>query len=178
MEETAKIANEALVIANNMDYAIAIALAGAAIATFMTGIGSSIGLGIAGRAATGVLSEKPERYGLMTILVVLPSTQGIYGFVIGLFVMIKLNMFGGGLEEELSIAQGCQIFAACLPVAIAGMFSAIHQGKTCAGGILMAAKRPEMSVKAGVVYAALVEFYAILGFLISFLAVFIGIQIG
>ncbi|MCK5172805.1 MAG: permease, partial [Planctomycetes bacterium] len=97
----------------SMDYAIAIALAGAAIATFMTGIGSSIGLGIAGRAATGVLSEKPERYGLMTILVVLPSTQGIYGFVIGLFVMIKLNMFGGGLEEELSIAQAWQIFAAC-----------------------------------------------------------------
>jgi len=119
-----------------MNYAIAIALAGAALATFMTGIGSSIGLGIAGRAATGVLSEKPERYGLMTILVVLPSTQGIYGFVIGLFILIKLNMFGGGLED-LSIATGLQLFAASLPVAIAGMFSAIHQGKTCAGGILM-----------------------------------------
>ena len=161
-----------------MDYAIAIALAGAAIATFMTGIGSSIGLGIAGRAATGVLSEKPERYGLMTILVVLPSTQGIYGFVIGLFVMIKLEMFNPDIIVDLSQGQAWQIFAACMPVAIAGMFSAIHQGKTCAGGILMAAKRPEMSVKAGVVYAALVEFYAILGFLISFLAVFIGIQIG
>jgi V/A-type H+-transporting ATPase subunit K len=160
-----------------MDYAIAIALAGAALATFMTGIGSSIGLGIAGRAATGVLSEKPERYGLMTILVVLPSTQGIYGFVIGLFVLIKLNMFGGGIED-MSIAQGVQIFAASLPVAISGMFSAIHQGKTCAGGILMSAKRPEMGVKAGVVYAALVEFYAILGFLVSLLAIQIGIEIG
>ena len=41
----------------------------------------------------------------------------------------------------------------------------------------MAAKRPEMAVKAGVVYAALVEFYAILGFLISLLAVMIGIQL-
>jgi V/A-type H+-transporting ATPase subunit K len=163
-------------IATNMDFAIAIALAGAAMATFMTGIGSSIGLGIAGRAATGVLSEKPERYGLMTILVVLPSTQGIYGFVIGLFVLLKLDMFGDGVES-ITVAQGCQIFAACLPVAIAGMFSAIHQGKTCAGGILMAAKRPEMGVKAGVVYAALVEFYAILGFLISLLAVMMGIQI-
>ena len=158
------------------DYGIAIALAGAALATFMTGIGSSIGLSIAGRSATGVLSEKPERYGLMTILVVLPSTQGIYGFVIGLFVMLKLNMFGGGLET-FSLVKGVQLFAACMPVAFAGMFSAIHQGKTCAGGILMAAKRPEMGVKAGVVYAALVEFYAILGFLISLLAVMIGIQV-
>ncbi len=162
---------------NAMNYAIAIALAGAALATFMTGIGSSIGLGIAGRAATGVLSEKPERYGLMTILVVLPSTQGIYGFVIGLFILIKLNMFGDGLDD-LSIATGLQLFAASLPVAIAGMFSAIHQGKTCAGGILMSAKRPEMGVKAGVVYAALVEFYAILGFLISLLAIMMGIQVG
>ena len=40
----------------------------------------------------------------------------------------------------------------------------------------MAAKRPEMGVKAGVVYAALVEFYAILGFLVSFLLIFIGIK--
>jgi len=34
-----------------------------------------------------------------------------------------------------------------------------------------------MGVKAGVVYAALVEFYAILGFLVSFLLIFIGITI-
>ena len=36
----------------------------------------------------------------------------------------------------------------------------------------------EMGVKAGVVYAALVEFYAILGFLISLLAIMMGIQVG
>lgn len=160
-----------------MDYGIVIALAGAALATFMTGVGSSIGLGIASKSATGVLSEKPERYGLMTILVVLPSTQGIYGFVIGLFVMLKLNMFGGGLQGELGLVKGLGLFVACMPVAISGMVSAIHQGKTCAAGILMAAKRPEMGVKAGVVYAALIEFYAILGFLVSLLVIMIGIKV-
>jgi len=160
-----------------MGLGIALAIAGAAIATFMSGIGSSIGLGIAGRAATGVLTEKPERYGIMTLLVVLPSTQGIYGLVISLFVMLKLNMFGGGLEGDLSWQLGLQLLAACLPVGIAGMYSGINQGKACAGGIMMSAKRPEMSVKAGVVYAALVEFYAILGFLVSLLAVMIGIQV-
>ncbi len=97
-------------------------------------------------------------------------------FVIGLFVLLKLDMFCDGVES-ITVAQGCQIFAACLPVAIAGMFSAIHQGKTCAGGILMAAKRPEMGMKAGLVYAALVEFYAILGFLISFLVIYFGINV-
>lgn len=160
-----------------MDYAMAIALAGAAIATFVSGIGSSVGLGIAGRTATGVLTEKPERYGLTTLLVVLPSTQGIYGLVISLFVMLKLNMFGGGVED-LSIATGCQLFAGCLPVGVAGLFSGIHQGKACAGGILMSAKRPEMGIKAGLVYAALVEFYAILGFLVSLLIVMIGVKVG
>lgn len=160
-----------------MDYAMAIALAGAAIATFIAGIGSSIGLGIAGRAAAGVLAEKPERYGLMTLLVVLPSTQGIYGLVISLFVMLKLNMFGGGVDS-LSIATALQLFAGCLPVAIAGLFSGIHQGKACAGGIVMAAKRPEMGIKAGLVYAALVEFYAILGFLVSLLIIMIGVTVG
>ncbi|MBW8015566.1 MAG: V-type ATP synthase subunit K [Planctomycetes bacterium] len=159
-----------------MGYGYAIALAGAAIATFMSGIGSSIGLGIAGRAATGVLSEKPQRYGLLTILVVLPSTQGIYGFVIALFVMLKLNVFGGGLDYVMTVSTGIALLAACLPVGIAGLFSGIHQGKTCASGILMTAKRPDMCVKAGVVYAALVEFYAILGFLVSFLSVFIGLK--
>jgi len=157
-----------------MDYGIALCLAGAAVATFMAGIGSSIGLATAGQSAAGVLSEKPERYGLLTLLVVLPSTQGIYGFVIGLIVMLKLEMFSGGVGD-VSLITGLETFAACLPVAFAGMFSGIHQGKVCSGGIIMTAKRPEMCMKAGVVYAALVEFYAILGFLISFLALNMGI---
>ena len=55
------------------------------------------------------------------------------------------------------------------------MLSAIHQGKTCAAGILMTAKRPEMAVKAGVLYAAMVEVYAVLGFLISLL-ILLGIE--
>jgi len=158
-------------------YALTIALAGAALATFLSGIGSAVGLSIAGRTAAGVLSEKPERYGSLILMVVLPSTQGIYGFVIAIIVMVKLNLFGGGVEN-LSLATGLEIFAASLPVAIAGIFSGIMQGKTSSGGILMAAKQPEMAVKAGVLYAAMVEFYAVLGFLISFLAILVGIKVG
>jgi V/A-type H+-transporting ATPase subunit K len=163
-----------------MDYGMALAFGGAAFATFLSGIGSSVGLGIAGRSAAGILSEKPEQYGLMTLLVVLPSTQGIYGLVISLFVMIKINLFGGDGDglANITLVQGLMIFAASLSVGVAGLFSGIHQGKICAGGIQMAAKRPEMGVKAGVVYAAMVEFYAILGFLVSFLLIFIGIKVG
>ena len=160
-----------------MEYGMAFAIGGAAVAAFLSGAGSSIGLGIAGRTAAGVLSEKPERYGSLTLMVVLPSTQGVYGFIIALMVMVKLQMFGGGLEEPLTIQQGLALLASCLPVGVGGLFSAIHQGKTSAGGILMTAKKPEMAVKAGVLYSAMVELYAILGFLISLLIILMGINL-
>jgi V/A-type H+-transporting ATPase subunit K len=65
--------------------------------------------------------------------------------------------------------------AACLPIAFAGFMSAIHQGKVCSGGILMAAKRPEMAFKAGVVYAVMVEVYAVLGLLVTLFILWFGI---
>jgi len=148
--------------------ALGIAFLGTALAAFMAGIGSAVGIGIAGRSATGVLSEKPERYGQLFLQVVLPGTQGFYGFVIAFFALSKIQQFLGA-ADGLSLANALAILAACLPVAFAGMLSAIHQGKTCAAGILMTAKRPEMAVKAGVLYAAMVEVYAVLGFLISLL---------
>jgi V/A-type H+-transporting ATPase subunit K len=158
-----------------MDYGMAFALAGAAIATFLAGIGSSIGLCVAAKAAGGVLSEKPERYGSLMLMVLLPSTQGIYGFVIAVMVMVKLKIIGG-TPVTVTLMQGLEILAACLPVAVAGCISGIQQGKASASGIIMTAKRPEMAVKAGVLYAAMIEFYAILGFLISLLLV-LGINV-
>jgi V/A-type H+-transporting ATPase subunit K len=152
------------------------ALTGAAVAVFLSGIGSAIGLGAASKAATGVLSEKPERYGTLMLLVLLPSTQGLYGFIVGLMVVMKIGLITGQ-AEAVTWAQGLQLLAACLPVAVAGWISGIHQGRTGAAGILMAAKRPEMAFKAGVIYAAMIELYAILGFLISFLVVK-AIQVG
>ena len=156
------------------DYVLGIAYLGAALAAFMAGIGSAVGIGIAGRSATGVLSEKPERYGQLFLQVVLPGTQGFYGFVIAFFAMGKISAFLDS-DSGLQLSSALAIFAACMPIAFAGMLSAIHQGKTCAAGILMTAKRPEMAVKAGVLYAAMVEVYAVLGFLISLL-ILLGIN--
>jgi V/A-type H+-transporting ATPase subunit K len=158
-----------------MDYGMALALVGAGLAAAMAGIGSAIGIGIAGRSATGVLSEKPERYGQMFIMVVLPGTQGFYGFLAAFLVMLKMNFFAPGGALPISVTLGWQILAACLPIAFAGLMSAIHQGKVCAGGILMAAKRPEMAFKAGVVYAVMVEVYAVLGLLVTMFILLKGI---
>ena len=159
-----------------MDYGMILALFGAGLAALLAGIGSAIGISIAGRSATGVLSEKPERYGQMFILVVLPGTQGFYGFLGAFLTMLKLNFFGGTGLLELTPTLGMEVLIACLPIAFAGLSSAILQGKVCAGGILMAAKRPEMAFKAGVVYAVMVEIYAVLGLLVTIFILQFGIN--
>ena len=154
---------------------LTLALIGAGLAALLAGIGSAIGIGIAGRSATGVLSEKPERYGQMFLMVVLPGTQGFYGFLAAFLVMLKLNFFGGTGVAQLGTTLGVQVLMACLPIAFAGLVSAIFQGKVCAGGILMAAKKPEMAFKAGVVYAVMVEVYAVLGLLVTMFMLMFGI---
>jgi V/A-type H+-transporting ATPase subunit K len=107
-------------------------------------------------------------------MVVLPGTQGFYGFLAALLVMINLNFFGG-TKIDPSSQLGGQILLSCLPVAIAGLMTAIYQGKVSAAGIMMTAKKPEMAFKAGVVYAVMVEMYAILGLLATLLLLTKGI---
>jgi len=239
-----------------MDYGMILALVAAGLAALLPGIGSAIGIGIAGRTAAGVLSEKPERYGQMFIMVVLPGTQGFYGFLAAFLVMLNLGFFGARLlfgvdlalqtdlnnstisqelrqefennkypllqhasisveepesewlitdkqnkktyrikkekdkeQEKLNIygetgfpdlsetpGIGVQAFMACLPIIFAGLISAVLQGRVCAGGILMAAKKPEMAFKAGVVYAVMVEVYAVLGLLVTMFMLLFGIS--
>lgn len=151
-----------------MEIGLAIALFGAAVAVFLCGIGSSVGVGLAGQAANGVLSEDPDKFGNMLLLVALPGTQGVYGFVTGFWAaIIKLNLLSGNIPV-LTPAKGWQIFAACLPVAVSGLVSAIHQGKVCAAGIAVAAKQPQAAMRA-LIYGGLVETYAILGLVITLL---------
>ena len=154
---------------------LSLALLGAALATFLAGIGSSIGVGLAGQASTGVIGEDPDKFGKVMLLTALPGTQGIYGFVVGFLVLLKLQIIGGTIPD-VSVAQGWSLLFACLPVGIAGLLSAIHQGKVCSAGVQMTAKRPEESGKA-LILGVFVEFYAVLGFLASFL-ISNGVKVG
>ena len=86
-----------------------LALLGAAIAS-LAGVGSGLGVGIAGQAAAGVLAEDPKLFGRTLLLQALPGTQ-------------------------------------------------------------LTAKRPDQMAK-GIIYAAMVETYAIFGLLISILILF------
>lgn len=132
---------------------------GAAIAVFLSGIGSAKGVGIVGEVAAGLMAEEPEKFGKSLVLQLLPGTQGLYGFVIGLMVL-------GRLKPDMSIGEGLYIFMACLPIAMAGYGSAIAQGRVAASGISLLAKNEEQSTK-GIIYAVMVETYALLAFVVS-----------
>ena len=122
-----------------------------------------------GRAAAGVMTEKPELFGKVLILQLLPGTQGIYGLLVAFVTLSRIGIIGGG-AVDLTLSQGLLYFVACLPIAIVGLVSGIHQGKTAAAGIGIVAKKPEQFGKA-MLFPAMVETYAILALLISILAV-------
>ena len=158
-----------------MEWGLVLGIAGAAAAAFLSGGGSSIGVSLAGQASCGVLSEHPDKFGTLLLLVALPGTQGIYGFLSAFLVILKLGLLGGSVKL-VTIQQGVAIFGACLPVAIAGFISGVAQGKVCASGVMMVAKQPKDFVKP-LILGALVETYAVLGLLTTILLLN-GIKVG
>ena len=143
-----------------------LALIGAAIAA-LAGIGSAMGVGIAGQAASAVLAEDPKKFGKTLILQALPGTQGIYGLIISFLIMKKIGLLGGAMVD-LTIAQGAYFLAAGLPIGLVGIWSGIAQGKAAAAALQLTAKRPDQMVK-GIIYTAMVETYAIFALLVSVL---------
>ncbi len=141
---------------------VVFAALGIAIA-MLSGIGSAKGIGIVGQAASGLIIEEPEKFGRSLVLQLLPGTQGLYGFVIALLVL-------GKLDVNMSVANGMYILFSCIPVGIVGWLSAIAQGKVAAAGISILAKNEEHSTK-GIIYAVMVETYALLAFVISLILV-------
>ena len=134
---------------------------GLALCVFMCGVGSIIALCITGQAGSGVLAEDPKKFSKVLVMVVLPATQGIYGFVLAIVGQSYVN---GALE----ISQGLNILVSCLPLAITGFLSAIYQAKTSVAGIYALAKEESLSGKL-ILFPAMVETYAILGLVISLL---------
>ena len=139
---------------------------GVALAVGLSGIGSAKGVGIVGEAATGLVVEQPEKFGKALVLQLLPGTQGLYGFVIGFLVFSRIS-------PEMSLSSGMYLLFSCLPIAIAGLWSGIAQGRVAAAGIQILAKNEEQNTK-GIILSAMVETYALLGFVISFMLVNAG----
>ncbi|MBP3203244.1 MAG: ATPase [Bacteroidales bacterium] len=116
----------------------------------LAGIGSSIGTTIAGNAAEGALKRKPEGSGNYMVLSALPATQGIYGFVAFFMLMGRVA------------TDGAMVFGVGLSVGLVCMLSSIRQGQVCANGIVGISQGHNVFTNT-LIYAALPEFYAILG---------------
>ena len=149
---------------------IVLALLGAAFAVLLAGAGSAVGVGRAGEAAAGVVTEDPSKFGKVLILQLLPGTQGIYGLLIGFLCLSQIGVIGGSFVE-LSAVKGALYFLACLPTAIVGYWSALKQSRAAVASIGLIAKRPNQLGKA-ILFPAMVETYASFALLISILSIF------
>lgn len=151
-----------------------LAMAGAALAVILAGIGSAKGVGLVGETAAGLISEEPESFGKTLLLQALPGTQGIYGLLTAFVILNKIGIVGGTVVN-LTTEQGMLFLAASLPIAIVGYLSAIAQARVASAGIGIIAKQPEELAKA-ITFSAMVETYAVLALLASILMVF-GIKV-
>ena len=133
---------------------------GAALTAGLCCIGSAKGTVMVGEAASGLVSEDPDKSTKCLILQVLPGTQGLYGFV-ALFIVLGQVGILSGSPVAVTVSQGLAFFAACLPIMLGGWLSAVFQGRVAAASIGIVAKHPEASTK-GIIFCGIVEFYAIL----------------
>lgn len=154
---------------------LTIGIIGLALTVLLCGVGSGLGLKATASASAGVLGEDPKKFGKVIILTLLPATQGLYGFLIALIGANALptvanltsnNILGVATDTQI-IAQGWNVVVACLPMMIGGMVSAILQGKASAATIIAVGKNSE-TAKA-FLFPAMIEFYALLGMVVSIL---------
>ena len=157
-----------------MSLGLTLAILGAAVAT-IAGVGSAIGVGLAGEAADGVMAGDKVSFGSTLVLQALPGTQGIYGMVIAIMILTKVGVLGGN-PLDLTLEQGLAFLFAGLPIGVIGIISGYTQGKAAAAGIQLLSKK-DGKLGNAIIYAVMVETYAILAFIMSFL-MYNGIQVG
>lgn len=136
---------------------------GIALMVILTGVGSAIGVTIAGNATVGSMKKNPDGMGQYIGLAALPSSQGLYGFV-AFFLALNLVQ---SLETMTSPAAWI-IFGACLGLGVVGFFSAIRQAQVCANGIKAIGEGNNV-FGATMVMAVFPELYAILSLLVAIL---------
>ena len=144
------------------------AVAGAMASVMLSGLGSAKGIRVAGAQAGGVLSEQPELFGKLLVLIALPGTQGFYGFICAIMIALRCGLIGGKVETTPLV--GIAIFFIGLATGVVEWKSAIFQGETSAAAINLTAKKPDESGRA-ILLPALVETYAVIALLAAILMI-------
>jgi V/A-type H+-transporting ATPase subunit K len=142
------------------------AVIGGMVAVMLGGVGSAKGIAIAGAQAGGVLSEKPELFGKLLVMIALPGTQGFYALICAIMIALRIGLING--KVACTPVQGLSLMAVGICMGIVEWRSAISQGEASAAGIAMTAKKPEESGRA-ILLPALVETYAVVALLAAIL---------
>ena len=144
-----------------MDAAYVVAAIGLGLMIGLSGAGSAIGLAISGSSALGSLKKRSDAFGTLLVASVLPSTQGIYGFV-GFFLYQSL------MTPDMGMFKAAVVLAAGLMLGLSCLISAIFQGKICASSASAIGSGHDV-LGSGLVFGALPEFYAILSLVAAIL---------
>jgi V/A-type H+-transporting ATPase subunit K len=140
---------------------------GCCIAVTITGISSATGLALSGSAAVAVTAEKPDYFGKILVLEVLPMTQSVYGLLTAILLMMGAGLLGGGAGTTVGALAGVGSIWIGLTVGLTGI-SAINQGMVAASSISAVGRNPDVAVK-GIIFTAMTETMAIFGLLAGIL---------
>jgi V/A-type H+-transporting ATPase subunit K len=144
----------------------ALVILGCALAIGIAGIGSAIGLALAGSSAVAVTAEKPELFSKCLILQVLPMTQSVYGLLTAILLMMGAGLLGGG-SATVTPLMGMGAIWIGLAVGLTGT-SAINQGMVASSSISAVGRNPDVASR-GIIYTVMPETIAIFGLLVGIL---------
>ena len=139
---------------------------GCALAIGIAGVSSAIGLALAGSSAVAVTAEKPDLFGKLLVLQVLPMTQSVYGLLTAILLMMGAGLLGGGGATISSLAGMGAIWIG-LAVGITGI-SAINQGMVASASISAVGRNPDVAAR-GIIFTVMPETIAIFGLLVGIL---------
>jgi len=141
---------------------------GCALSMGIAGIGSAIGLMLAGSSAVAVTGEKPELFGKCLVFQVLPMTQAVYGLLTAILLMMGAGLLGGAGGADLSNPMiGLSAIGIGLVVGLTGI-SAANQGQVASSSIAATARNPDVAAR-GIIYTVMPETIAIFGLLVGIL---------
>jgi len=145
----------------------AMIIMGCMMAVAIAGISSALGLGIAGSSAVAVTAEKPDLFGKLLVLQVLPMTQSVYGLLTAILLMMGGGLLGGGAKIALTGWIGTAAFGIGTIVGLTGI-SAIPQGIVASASIAAVGRNPEVAAR-GIIFTVMPETIAIFGLLVAIL---------
>ena len=153
-----------------------LAVTGAGLAVGLSAIGSGMGVGIAGATGAGVIAIKPEKFGQALVFQAVPQTQGMYGLLVAVLILLSTGVIGG-VGDPVSTPMGLAALGAGLAVGLAGL-SAIGQGIAASAGIATSSE-DDTAMGRSLVFSVIPETQAIYGLLVAILIMaFSGILAG